>query len=134
MPRLRYKPESVALIGTGLIGASVGLAARARGFIVTGWDVSASALRQAKKRRDVSRIAASLQEAVASSGIVVLAAPLDAMLADLRQVFEFARPGTLVIDVAGVKEPVSKRAAALLARRRDVRFVAGHPIAGSEHS
>ncbi|HEY5095980.1 MAG TPA: prephenate dehydrogenase/arogenate dehydrogenase family protein [Candidatus Eremiobacteraceae bacterium] len=134
MPRRRYKPESLALIGTGLIGASIGLAARGRGFSVTGWDVSARALRGAQKRRAISRIAASLQDAVASSDIVVLAAPLDATLAHLRQVFEFARPGTLVIDVAGVKEPVSKRAAALLARRRDVCFVAGHPIAGSEHS
>lgn len=134
MPRPRYKPESVAVIGTGLIGASIGLAARGRGFAVTGWDVDARALREAKKRRAVSRIAASLQDAVESSDIVVLAAPLDAILVHLREVVAFARAGTLIIDVAGVKEPVSKQAAALLARKRVVRFVAGHPIAGSERS
>ena len=134
MPRLQYRPGSVAVIGTGLIGASVGLAARAQGITVTGWDVSAHALRGARKRNAISRIAASLQDAVASSDIVVLAAPLDSMLAQLRHVFECARPGALIIDVAGVKEPVSKLAATLLAKRRDVRFVAGHPLAGGERS
>lgn len=134
MPRLRYKPGSVAVIGTGLIGASVGLAARAQGIFVTGWDVSARSLRGARKRSAISRSAPSLQEAVATSDIVVLAAPLDSVLAQLRPVFEYARPGALIVDVAGVKEPVSKLAATLLAKRRDVRFVAGHPMAGSEHS
>ena len=134
-PRLaKKKPETIAVIGTGLIGASIGLAARARGFAVIGWDVDLRALREARKHRAINRIAASLKEAVASADIVVLAAPLDEVMKQLPDVFAHARPGSLVMDVAGVKAPVSTRAASLLARRRDVRFVAGHPIAGSERS
>jgi prephenate dehydrogenase len=126
--------KTVAVIGTGLIGASIGLAARASGFRVIGWDVRPSALRRAKARGAVDRVARSLQAAVESAQIVVLAAPLDAVLVQLTDVFRHARPGALVMDVAGVQAPVAARAARMLAKKRVVEFVAGHPIAGSERS
>jgi len=126
--------KTVAVIGTGLIGASIGLAARKRGFSVIGWDVHASALRRAKARGAIDRVARSLRAAVESAHIVVLAAPLDAVLEQLPEVFDRARPGALIMDVAGVKAPVAARAARLLARKRDLSFAAGHPIAGSERS
>jgi prephenate dehydrogenase len=113
--------KTVAVIGTGLIGASIGLAARASGFRVIGWDVRPSALRRAKARGAVDRVARSLQAAVESAQIVVLAAPLDAVLVQLTDVFRHARPG-------------AARAARMLAKKRVVEFVAGHPIAGSERS
>ena len=146
MPPRRYKATpgtrtprtasktTVAIIGTGLIGASIGLAARARGFRVIGWDTQASARRRAKARGAVDSIASSFHAAVAAAQIVVLAAPLDAVLSQLREVFGHARSGALLMDVAGVKTQVAARAAALLAKRHDVSFVAGHPIAGSERS
>ena len=140
MPRRRYKPEpdkkpeTVAIIGTGLIGSSIGLAARAGGFAVVGWDPNARALREARRYRAINRSARSLRAAVASADIVVLAAPLGAILLQLPEVFARARPGALVMDVAGVKSQVSATAAKLLAHKRDIRFVAGHPIAGSERS
>jgi prephenate dehydrogenase len=127
-------PHTVAVIGTGLIGASVGLAARKRGFSVIGWDVHPSALRRAKTRGAVDRVARSLRAAVESAHIVILAAPLDAVLEQLPEVFDGAQPGALIMDVAGVKGQVAARAARLLARKRDVFFTAGHPIAGSERS
>jgi prephenate dehydrogenase len=117
-----------------LIGASIGLAAHARGYTVTGWDIRASALRQARARGALTRTAPSLRAAVEAAQIVVLAAPLDAMLVQLPDVFRHARPGALIMDTAGVKGPVAARAAGLLANKRDIHFVAGHPIAGSEHS
>jgi prephenate dehydrogenase len=134
MPPRRSKAKTVAVIGTGLIGASIGLAAREAGFTVTGWDSRQSALREAKKRGAIHAAANSLQDAVAPAAIVILAAPLDAVIRQLPEVFAHARNGALIIDVASVKGRVSARAAALLARTRTVRFVAGHPIAGSERS
>jgi prephenate dehydrogenase len=130
----KKKPEIVAIIGTGLIGASIGLAARAGGFDVIGWDSDARALRKAAKHRAINRAVGSLREAAASANIVVLAAPVDAILQQLPEAFTHARPGALVMDVGGVKGPISKRATSLLAHTRDVRFVAGHPMAGSEQS
>jgi len=126
--------KTVAIIGTGLIGASIGLAARARGYIVIGWDKQASALRRAKARGALDRAVRSLRAAVESAQIVVLAAPLDAVLVQLPDAFRHARPGALIIDVAGVKGQVAARAAKLLANKPDIAFAAGHPIAGSERS
>jgi prephenate dehydrogenase len=56
------------------------------------------------------------------------------VLNQLPRVYRHARPGALIIDAAGVKGPVAARATRLLAKKRDVHFVAGHPIAGSERS
>jgi prephenate dehydrogenase len=128
------KAKTVAVIGTGLIGASIGLAARGAGFDVIGWDRNATTLRAEKKRGAVHEIAASLGDAVAQAAIVILAAPLDVVIRQLPEVFKSSRAGALVIDVASVKERVAMRAATLLARTRDIQFVAGHPIAGSERS
>jgi prephenate dehydrogenase len=146
MPRLRSKanpvarrsqkrkPKTIAIIGTGLIGASIGLAARNAGFSITGWDTSASTLRAARRRGAMHSSATSLEAAVTQATIVILAAPLDVVVRQLPEVFGFARAGALVMDVASVKGSVAKRAATLLGRRRDIQFVAGHPIAGSERS
>jgi prephenate dehydrogenase len=131
---LAKKTKTVAVIGTGLIGASIGLAARGAGFDVIGWDRNATTLRAARKRGAVRKIATSLSDAVAHAAIVILAAPLDVVIRQLPEVFESSRSGALVIDVASVKERVAMRAATMLARMRDIQFVAGHPIAGSERS
>jgi prephenate dehydrogenase len=134
MPLRRSSAKTVAVIGTGLIGASIGLAARNAGFTVLGWDSRRSALRAAKQRGAIHVVAQSLGEAVAPAAIVILAAPLDVVIRQLPEVFARAKTGALVIDVASVKGGVSARAATLLARARGVWFVAGHPIAGSERS
>jgi prephenate dehydrogenase len=126
--------KRIAIIGTGLIGASIGLSARAAGATVEGWDPDRRALRTAKRRGAIDRAAKSLAAAVADSGIVVLAAPLDAILKQLPVVFDHAMPRALIIDCAGVKAPIVRQAVRILKRRPTVRFVAGHPIAGSERS
>jgi len=124
----------IAILGTGLIGASIGLAARAGGVSVVGWDPAPEALRTAKRRRAIDCAAKSLEAAVADTKIVVLAAPLDAIIEQLPAVFKHAAAGALIIDCAGVKMPVVQKAVRMLKRRPTVRFVAGHPIAGSERS
>jgi prephenate dehydrogenase len=124
----------IAILGTGLIGASIGLAARGAGFSVEGWDPDSGALRTAKRRGAIDNSAKSLAAAIADKKIVVLAAPVDALLKQLPTVFKLATPGALIIDCAGVKVPVVQNAVRLLKRRPTVRFVAGHPIAGSERS
>ncbi|HKW45531.1 MAG TPA: 3-hydroxyacyl-CoA dehydrogenase NAD-binding domain-containing protein, partial [Candidatus Eremiobacteraceae bacterium] len=46
---IKVKPRSVAIVGTGLIGATIGLASRAAGFDVAGWDTDKRALRSARR-------------------------------------------------------------------------------------
>jgi prephenate dehydrogenase len=126
--------KRIAILGTGLIGASIGFAARAAGATVEGWDPDRRALRTAKRRGAIDRSAKSLAAAVADKAIVVLAAPLDEILKQLPEVFAHAEPGALIIDCAGVKVPVVRQAVRMLKRWPTVRFVVGHPIAGSERS
>jgi prephenate dehydrogenase len=114
---------SVAILGTGLIGASVGLALREQGWASVGWDPSPLALEQAAERH-AADTAASVTEAVDGVDLVVLAGPLHANLATLAGL----QTGALVTDVTSVKVPL------LGAVRNGVRFVGGHPMAGREHA
>lgn len=111
-----------AIIGTGLIGASIGLGLRRVGWPVFGWDPHSGHLDEAVARGAVEA-AASLDELLVAGGpdVVVLAAPPAAVIA---AVAELDTPA-LVMDVAGVKTPV-------LAASRLRRFVGTHPMAGRE--
>jgi prephenate dehydrogenase len=113
----------VAILGTGLIGASVGLALREQGWEATGWDPSSDAMVTAADR-GAADAAPSPSEAAAGADLVVLAGPLHANLATLAGLTTNA----LVTDVTSVKEPM------VGAARKGVRFVGGHPMAGREHA
>jgi prephenate dehydrogenase len=114
----------VAIIGTGLIGASVGLALKEQGWATVGWDASPLALERAAGRHAVDAIAGTLPEAVDDSDLIVLAGPLAANQETLRGLATSA----LVTDVTSVKIPL------LGIARQGVRFVGGHPMAGREHA
>ena len=127
-PRLTVAGR-VAVVGTGLIGGSVGLALAARGFEVVGFDRDESRLARAKQLGAVGEIAPSLVDAVVGADLVVVAVPVGA-IADA--VVEALDAGAAVVtDVGSVKGPV----VAEVERARpeaSARFVGGHPMAGSE--
>jgi prephenate dehydrogenase len=130
-------PTTVAIIGTGLIGTSIALALRRANRQrprIIGWDRSPSARASAARRRCFSRLAASLDDAAGDVDVVIVAAPLDATVKMLPQVIAAAKPGALVMDVAGLKKPVVGAASGALRKRNDVAFVSGHPLAGKERS
>jgi prephenate dehydrogenase len=118
----------VGIIGTGLIGASIGLRARGAGHAVVGYDASDEALAAAIEAGAIER-AVSRGELLACAGIVVIAAPIDATIGEIGAMRESPeiRAG-LVIDVASVKGPVAVAAHGL------ANFVGTHPMAGSERS
>ena len=112
-----------AIIGTGLIGASIGLALREQGWETKGWDPSSEAIALAAERGAVDP-ADSIQDAIESADLVILAGPLSANLATLADLMTDA----LVTDVTSVKQPMIEGAPPHL------RFVGGHPMAGREHA
>lgn len=114
----------VAVSGTGLIGASVGIGLRAEGWTVVGWDPDPDALRKAVAMGAVHAAADSLEAAVDHADLVVLAGPVDAIV----QSIPLVSGSALVTDVAGVKGPV------VAASKGMSNFVAGHPMAGRETS
>jgi prephenate dehydrogenase len=115
----------VAVVGTGLIGASAGLAAGRAGFRVTGWDPDPAVLATAGEREAVEP-AGSLADAVTAAELVLVAAPVAELPGAVRDVLAVASPDCAVTDVGSTKGAVC--AAAGL----DIRFIGGHPICGAE--
>jgi prephenate dehydrogenase len=116
----------LAVVGTGLIGASAGLAARRAGVAaVSGWDPDADALGLAAERGAVDS-AGSLGEAVDGAELVVVAAPVGELAHTVRDVLDRASESATVTDVGSTKQPVCAAADS------DPRFIGGHPICGAE--
>jgi len=117
--------ERLTVVGTGLIGASVGLAAGALGARVVGWDPDPAALEAAHVRGAVAP-AGSLEEALAGADLAVVAAPLAALPAQVSAVLAAAAEETTVTDVGSTKASI------VAAAGDSPRFVGGHPISGGE--
>jgi prephenate dehydrogenase len=116
----------LAIVGTGLIGASVGLAARRAGAErVTGWDPDPAHLATAAERGAVEP-ASDLATALEGAELSLVAAPVTALPAQVRAVLEASTASVTVTDVGSTKGGVCEAAAGV------GRFVGGHPICGSE--
>jgi prephenate dehydrogenase len=125
----------VAVVGTGAVGGSVAGALRARGLAGEVWGLDPANAAAARDAGLVDRVAATLADAVDGAGLVVLAAPVPvnrALLGDpaLRDALD-AR--ALLTDVSSTKASVVAAARAGLGARLG-RFVASHPIAGSDRA
>ena len=117
--------QSLAVVATGLIGASIGLAAHAAGVShVRGWDVDPDALALAERRGAIDA-AGSLAEAVDGAEVAVVAAPVAVLPEEVEAVLAASGNGTTVTDVGSTKGAVTSAV-------DDVRFIGGHPVCGSE--
>jgi prephenate dehydrogenase len=116
----------LAIVGTGLIGGSVGLAAKRVGLEVTGFDPDPGALEAAVERGALDSAAASLREAVRGADLAVVAAPVAQLAREVASVLAASGEGCTVTDVGSTKGAVSAAAGA------SGRFVGGHPVCGSE--
>jgi prephenate dehydrogenase len=113
-----------AIMGTGLIGASIGMGLRSLGWIVEGWDPDAATVAVARDHGALDAVRTDPTIPAASEvDLVVLCAPPLGVIETVRDMTTDA----LVIDVAGVKTPVVGAA-------RGKRFVGTHPMAGRETS
>ncbi len=84
---------SLAIVGTGLLGASVALAAKRAGVArVTGWDADSETLQEAVGAKALDASAGSLAEAVAGVELVVVAVPVGVLVATTRDVLASASP------------------------------------------
>ena len=122
--------ERLAVLGLGLLGGSVALAARARGVAtrVAGATRSSEALAAALRGGALDE-AGSYTEAASGADLVVLATPVFAMADLVRQIAPVLRPGAVVTDVGSVKAVLCETLPGLLPR--GVAYVGAHPMAGS---
>lgn len=129
--------QKIVIIGTGLIGASVGLALRQAGFTgeIAGFDASASELAVALESGALSAILHSRADVLtvaASADVIVLAAPVLAILDWMHQLAPVLKPYQLVTDVGSTKLQITHAAAKLFNSPTTARFLPGHPMAGKE--
>lgn len=125
--------DRLAILGTGLIGGSLGLvwAQRRPELTIVGHD-QPEVLERAEERGAIDEKAADPVSAVTEADLVVLATPLATTLRLLDSIAEHLPEGSLVTDVASVKQPVLEQAQDVLPNH--VHFLGGHPMAGAEHS
>jgi prephenate dehydrogenase len=117
------------VLGTGLIGGSIGLALVRHHIEVIGFDISNERTARAEKLGAVTSVAASLDDAVHGADLVVVAVPVGHIATLAAAAFTAGAP--IVTDVGSVKGPVIADIAATRPDRAPC-FVGGHPMAGSE--
>ncbi len=115
----------VAILGVGLIGGSIGLAARERGAEVVGFGRDRGRLERARELGAIDVAAGSFEQALDGAELCFACAPVGALPQQVESALAVAGDDCVVSDVGSTK-------AALSARVRDSRFVGGHPIAGAE--
>ena len=121
--------QQVAVLGTGLIGGSLGLRLGATAsYEVIGYDERPAEAARAHALGAVARIAATPQEAVAGADLVVVAVPVDRMEELFVAIAGALREPAVVMDVGSSKSAVVAAGEAAFGSR----FIGGHPMAGSE--
>jgi prephenate dehydrogenase len=143
---------NIALVGVGLIGGSIGLAARERlDATVAGYDSSAEALELARDRGAIDRAADSIADAVRDAEAVFVAVPVGILPDVVRAALAASPEGCVVTDVGSTKRAVlavldrggresgagesgGRESGAGESGGRESRFVGGHPLAGAETS
>jgi prephenate dehydrogenase len=119
--------DRVAVLGVGLIGGSIGLAARRRLSVeVVGYDPDPDVVAVARRKGAIGRAAGSVEEACAGADVIFCAAPVGTLDELARAALAAAGPEAAVTDVGSTKRGI------VAAVADDERFVGGHPLAGAE--
>lgn len=123
--------QRIALLGLGLMGGSFALAARRASLApeLVGYDADAGTLAEAVMSGIIEQGASDASDAVSGADLIVLAAPVRAILSILEEVAPVLRPGTLVLDLGSTKQAI---VAAMNRLPATVRAVGCHPMAGKE--
>ncbi|WP_263382640.1 prephenate dehydrogenase [Granulicella arctica] len=128
--------ERILIVGTGLIGASIGLALKAAGFRghISGWDSTRLERLMALDMGAVDEVASSREEALSvarHAHVLILAVPVMGILDWLMELAPALRAGQLVTDVGSTKLKIADLGQGLFGGA-GARFLPGHPMAGKE--
>jgi len=126
--------HTVAIVGVGLIGGSIGLALRKRKLArhVVGIGRRASSLMAASRCGAVTRTTRNLSQGVADAQLVVVCTPVDSVASAVLAAANGAPSGALITDAGSTKLSIVEAVDGRLPR--GARFVGSHPLAGGEQS
>ncbi len=126
--------DKITILGTGLIGASIGLALREQSFAGTifGWDKNPSEMGIALSRGAIDETVDDPVTAAVASDVILLAGPVFSILDWTDQLGPLLGEHQLVTDVGSVKGAVSEHAVRCFGGPGQGHFLPGHPMAGKE--
>jgi prephenate dehydrogenase len=130
-PAVRF--QKITIVGVGLLGGSLGLAARQRRLAgeVAGFVRRAASLRDCEKYGATDYATTDLLAAVSDADLVVLCTPLAQMGALVVQMLPALKRGAIVTDVGSVKASVVRDVETLV-QKAGAHFIGSHPMAGAE--
>ena len=126
--------HKMAVIGVGLLGASLAKACKERGLIkeICGFGRNRKNLERAKNLNIIDNVPTDLVDAVNDADLIVLCTPVSAIVPLIQEVITEIQPGAIITDVGSVKNAIVRDTEKII--REDVFFVGSHPIAGGENS
>ena len=124
--------ERVGVVGTGMIGTSIAMAAARAGAAVRGFDIDGDALARAAGRTELAPVE-TVRDCVAGSTLVFVCTPVPSVAGCVREALRLA-PEAVVSDVASVKSRLRSEIAGSTSPEELRRYVGGHPMGGSERS
>jgi prephenate dehydrogenase len=126
--------RQITIVGTGLIGGSLGLALRANGYAgpIIGCD-KREVLDRAVERRAIDRAEADLEHSVDGSDVIVFATPVGCIISQFESIAPLVPPETLITDVGSTKQQFVELARLMYGAIAHRRVMPGHPMAGKEH-
>jgi prephenate dehydrogenase len=126
--------ERIAIVGTGLLGTSVGLALRSSGFAgsIVGWNRSREHAELAMHMGAIDSVAADPIEAARAAQVTLLAVPIYATLDFMEKLAPILGSEHLVTDVGSTKRLISEAGTRLYNTTERAAFLPGHPMAGKE--
>ena len=126
--------RNIAILGTGLIGGSVGMALREHNFpgAILGWDKDHQQVHKALELGAITEIADDPMAAAVAADLVLLAGPVFTILEWMDRLAPVLQEHQLITDVGSVKHPMVLRAQAAFNGPNRAGFLGGHPMSGKE--
>ena len=127
------KIENIAIIGLGLLGASLGMALRGRAYHRLGWTRRSEVRDWALENNVIDETCEDIKDLLAKADLTILCLPIPRIMEYIETYADCWKPGAIVSDIGSVKEVIVNCGEKFLTPH-GVNFVGGHPMAGTENS
>jgi prephenate dehydrogenase len=126
--------KNITVIGLGLIGGSLALSLKNlnNDFVITGYDIEEESMNIAKYRNIIDNLAGNYSEAVLNADLIIIATPISNIIEVMNNIKDHLKKNVIITDVGSAKEKIVRKAGKILPK--DVFFIGGHPMAGSENA
>ncbi len=130
---MENESKNIAIIGLGLLGASLGMALSDKGYHRLGWTRQATVRQWALDENIIDETAVDITEIISQADITVICLPIPLIMEYLKKYAKYWKPSSIVTDIGSVKEVIVNCGEDAL-MPYGVNFVGSHPMAGTEKS